>query len=159
MPGLADSIPYLMIGGVCVAYGVWLEVSRTVVLVGGLPLTLPILGVGGVLLVGGFLGAFLGNEDRDSPPGESSDTETFQVPRTEWLEMKAQLAALRAEPPRAPERRDVAPWDEGPVSDLSAYLRVPGSAPEGHEAQDAIQELETLERELQGHPDRERRSS
>lgn len=145
VPGLADSIPFLTVAVVLLVYGFWLVLSSSAARIGLVPLYLPILSVGIVLLIGGLVGMLVEGE-RNSAWGHERNR--LAVPTEEWLAMKAELAGLRLERREQGASEELAPWDEGePRRDHPVTPSRLGGAfvPS---VQDAIRELETIEKEI-----------
>jgi hypothetical protein len=173
-PGLADSVPFFIVGGVFLAYGLWLALSHSTESIGRFTLELPTLGVGSMLLVGGIVGSFL--EDEDTAPTRETprDRSYIKVPSREWSDLRAEVRALKdaslgrgaaptgaAEPGSgagtavvvSPSGRDVsdgkgripAPWDEDTELPASAP-RMPFPSRERAEA--ILMEAEAVAREL-----------
>jgi hypothetical protein len=96
LPGLADSVPFLIVGGALFAYGLWIALTHSTAAIGRFSLELPMLGVGSVLLVGGVLGSFLEDEEHPDTAGRTRDRTFTRIPAGEWNDLKAEVSALRA---------------------------------------------------------------
>lgn len=148
LPGLTDSVPYLIVGSVVLAYGLWLAVFHSTASIGRFSLEVPVLGVGGILVVGGLLGAFLEDEPDSPAKAREQEPDRLVVPAQEWLAMKAELAALKREGRGQSVTIETAPWDEGPSDSVESDVPPRPISTLVPSIQDAIQELETIEQEI-----------
>jgi hypothetical protein len=96
LPGLADSMPFLIVGVVLFVYGLWIAFTHSTAAIGRFSLELPMIGVGSVLLVGGTLGSFLEDEEHPDTVGKPRDRTFTRISSGEWNDLKAEVSALRA---------------------------------------------------------------
>lgn len=158
LPGLADSVPFLLVGAVLLAYGIWIALVRPSTSIGRFPLEFPVLAVGAMLLIGGVLGAFLEEEDSGGRIDKENEGDVLSVPRQEWFEMKNELSALKRRAYPGASATEPPAWDEG-AEDVPPR-RLPGgvnrdfsSAPNaGDEIASTLEELDEIARDITPEP-------
>ncbi|GEM_PF-6948179 len=128
-PGLADSVPLLLFGGLAIVLGAYLVATHAPPLVGRWPLWAYLWTLGAIAIIGGLAASVVG-QDLDGLPGEGEEVgdDLIVVRRSQWEELQEATAEAAPAPPE--------PLETSPPSFVTPPIpverpRVPATAPSG----------------------------